>query len=256
MAVIRSAGIVDHEVARQGRIGIVVIGARHRLPQMSREIRFEVLFGEIARQRLARRQAGDFADPPCQSRRQAIERRSEIPACIHAAHQTHGLLRRRAGIAQRLRVEGASAHALDKVWRAKMVRLAFRAKHRVDRTKQHGGRKSRRAQAESRFDERAHAPNPELKILQYRQRRTCCQAAPRTVTGRFIRNNEQTFRNDTGDDRGLSRRAIGFVGEVLLFFRPLDVAAVDGHHHDFGAGGDERRHHGAHAVGEPCGLVR
>src|ERR1700688_3222051 len=36
---------------------------------------------------------------------------------------------------------------------------------------------------------------------------------------------------------------------------PFDVAAVGGHHHDLGAGRDEGRHHGAHAVREHRGLI-
>src|SRR6202035_2833780 len=40
-----------------------------------------------------------------------------------------------------------------------------------------------------------------------------------------------------------------------LVLRPFDVAAVGGHDHDLGAGRDERRHHGAHAVRECRRLI-
>jgi hypothetical protein len=42
-------------------------------------------------------------------------------------------------------------------------------------------------------------------------------------------------------------------GSIL---RALDVGAVGRHHHDARAGGDVRRHHGAHAVRKQCRLVR
>ncbi len=43
-SVIRPAGIVDHEIARHGRVRIVVFRARQRLPEMRCEIPFQILF--------------------------------------------------------------------------------------------------------------------------------------------------------------------------------------------------------------------
>src|SRR5579862_1413788 len=42
---------------------------------------------------------------------------------------------------------------------------------------------------------------------------------------------------------------------VLLVLGPFDVTAVGGHDHDLGAGRDEGRHHGAHAVRQHRGLI-
>ena len=163
VSVFRSARIVDHKIPRHRRIRVIVVRARYRLPQMGGEIGFEVLLGEVARQHLARGQAGGFANSAGERRGQACERRTEISGRIHAAHQAHGLLDRRAGIAQRLGVERADAHALDKVRRPEMARLAFRTQAGTHRADQHRGGKSRRKETVAKRDRSAHASNPEFE---------------------------------------------------------------------------------------------
>ena len=121
----RAAGIVNHKIARHRGVGIIVVRARQRLPQMSGKIGFEILRGEIAGQCFARRQAGGLADAAGKTRGQRLQRRTEVARRIHAAHQTHRLLDRRASVAQGLGIERASAHALDEKWCPEMARLAL-----------------------------------------------------------------------------------------------------------------------------------
>src|SRR6185503_13414221 len=61
-AEVRPAGVVDHEVARLRRIGIVVARARDRLPQERRIVPGEPKLTEQRGERLALRQAGRLAD--------------------------------------------------------------------------------------------------------------------------------------------------------------------------------------------------
>ena len=72
VAEIRSAGIVDDEIGRHRRFGIVVLGARYRLPEIGGKIPFKILLRQIGAQCLARRQAGVAADPARQGIRQAL----------------------------------------------------------------------------------------------------------------------------------------------------------------------------------------
>ncbi len=165
VSVIRPAGVVDHEIPRQRRIGIVVIGARYRLPQMGGKIVAEALLGEQARQRLARGQAGALADPVGKAGWQTGERRPEIPGRIHAAHQAHGLFDRRAGKAQSLGIEGAGAHVLDEIRRPEVARLALRAYGGVRGADQRRARQPGRDDGVANRQAGAHASNPEIEIL-------------------------------------------------------------------------------------------
>jgi len=124
MAIVRSAGIVDHEISRHRRVEIVVISARHRQPQIVAEISLEALLGKITAERHARRQPSCLSDAAGKRGGQAQQARQKISRRIHAAHQTHGLLNWGAGIAQRLGIKRTNSHARDKEWRLKMVRLA------------------------------------------------------------------------------------------------------------------------------------
>ena len=124
MSVIRPAGIVDDEIARHRRIGIVVIGARYRLPQIRGEIPFQILLREESAQRLA---AGRpvSADAAGERRRQRFHGGPRFRGRVHAAHQAHGLLDRRAGKAQRLPDRTRRPHGLDKIRRPEVIWLAL-----------------------------------------------------------------------------------------------------------------------------------
>ncbi len=185
MSVIRSAGIVDDEVARRRGIRFVVMRARHRLPEISGEIPLEILFREEGAQRLPRRQPAILSDASGERGRQAFQRRREIPGRVHAAHQALGLCNRIAGIAQSLRVEGAGAHTVHNKGRPEMIwfagapgRAGGGARHR---TGQYGP--DTRAQARQAADcyRNGHGSS-QCKTPYYRDQCALCQAVSRMRT--------------------------------------------------------------------------
>ncbi len=150
MAVIRSAGIVDHQITRDWRIRIVVSRARKRLPKMGGEIPFKILFGEKGAQCLSRRKAAVLSDAACKPRRQRVKRAAEVSARVHAPHQTFGLLHRVAGKAQRLRIKPAGAHVFENDQRPRVSGLALVAQGRSGGGRQHRAGQSDRDDAGGR----------------------------------------------------------------------------------------------------------
>ncbi len=140
VSIIRSAGIVDDEIARHRRIRIVVVGARYRQPQIGGEIPFQIQLGEERAQCFTGRQAGLGADAVRKRARQAFKRRREIARLIHAAHQAPGLLGRLALEAQGRRIERASPHGFDEIGRPEVARFALVApRRRRGDAEQHAG---------------------------------------------------------------------------------------------------------------------
>ena len=185
MAVIRPAGVVDDEIARRRGIGIVVMRARHRLPEISGKIPFEILFREEGAQRLPRRQPAVLSDAAGERGRQAFQRRREIPGRVHAAHQTLGLRNRIAGIAQSLRVEGAGAHTVHNKGRSEMIGLAGApgragggAHHRAG---QYGPDTKAQARQAAGCYRNGHGSS-QCNTPYYRHQCALCQAVPRMRT--------------------------------------------------------------------------
>ena len=129
---------MDHEVAHQRCIGIVVIATRRRLPKMSGKIPFQIPSGQKGGQPLTRWQSIGAADAIRQCGRQALQWRSEIPRRIDRTHQALCLLYRVAGETHGLRIECAGSHVFDEIGRSEMVRHAGGANGRVGRTAQQG----------------------------------------------------------------------------------------------------------------------
>ena len=145
-SVVRPAGIVDDEIARHRRVRIVVAGARHRHPQISGEIPFQVLLGQKAAQNFAAGQTGVAAEAACERGRQALQRRREVARTVHAAHQALGLLHWLADKTQGRRVECARPHGLYKKRRPEVVRFAVRAQRRLGAEAEHRAGKPDRDQ--------------------------------------------------------------------------------------------------------------
>ena len=127
MAEIRSAGVVDDEIARHRRGRVVVVGMRYRQPQILGEVPLEIELGQIGAERLARRQAGFVADAVGQLRRHHRHLRPEIAGLVHAAHQTAGLLDAVAVKAHRCLIEAAAPHGLEEIGRSEVMRFALHA---------------------------------------------------------------------------------------------------------------------------------
>src|SRR5215467_4067155 len=110
---IRSTSVMDREIARHRRAEFVIVSARYRQPEKVTELALEPDSGEVIAQRGARRQTGRLSDALGKRSWQTWQAWFEIARRVHAAHQTHGLLLRRPGEAQRLTVERAGCHGPD-----------------------------------------------------------------------------------------------------------------------------------------------
>ena len=182
MPVIRSAGIVDDEIARRRGVRIVVVRTRHRLPEISGEIPFEILFRKKGAQRLPRRQPAILSDAAGERGWQAFHRRREIPGRVHAAHQALGLRNRIAGIAQSLRVEGAGAHRFYKEGRSEMIWLAGAPGRAGGGAHHRAGQYGPDTKAQAVGCYRNGHGSPQCNTPYYRHQCALCQAVPRMRT--------------------------------------------------------------------------
>ena len=99
--IVRRAGIVNHEVARERRTQIGSVGRRDRVIEGAADVRFvDVALRQITSQR-GLVNIDRLADQLLKRRGQFFERRVEMPAHQHRTQQTSGLFLRRARVAQR-----------------------------------------------------------------------------------------------------------------------------------------------------------
>ena len=187
VAVVRAAGIVDHEIARHRRLGIVVIA---RGTPAATDRRQNPIRGPASDSKLlsASRDGSPVSRPTRLA--SAVGRLStagaEIAWSHPAAHEAHRLLDRRAAIAQRSpdRKSQAPMFLRNNVGRV-VARLAGlrSAASCADADKHGAGEPSRRRQMASRRHaiscKTAHDEIPETRdFAYYRYQRASCQAVP------------------------------------------------------------------------------
>ena len=145
-SIVRRTGVVDHEISRAARIGVIVLRHRDRTIERRGEHLVEPALLQDSAQALAIRQAGTASDPVGELGRQPVAPRAKLSAFQHRRQQARSLLQRIARKALCVGIVNAGAHGLE---HGRALRLEFAFP---------GGEGGRRKQKRSRAGRRSGPP--------------------------------------------------------------------------------------------------